>query len=62
MDNVEKVWLAEESAREEKKKMIELQKQIAEEREIQDMRKLQAASGQAVRTSDATLDWMYEGP
>jgi hypothetical protein len=56
------VWVAEQKGEEEKKKVLELQKQIAEERQIQDLRQLQAASGHVVKIVDNTLDWMYEGP
>ncbi len=42
--------------------MAELQKQIQEERQIQELRDLQIASGQVVRNRDTTMDWMYEGP
>lgn len=60
--NVEKVWIAEEKATKESKKMAELQKQIQEERQIQELRALQVASGQAIKHTDTTMDWMYEGP
>jgi len=43
-------------------KLGELQKQLHEERQIQELRLLQVASGQSVKTVDTTLDWMYEGP
>jgi Pre-mRNA splicing factor/N-terminal domain of CBF1 interacting co-repressor CIR len=56
------VWIAEQKAEEENKKVAELQKQIAEERQIQELRRLQAAAGHVVKTVDTTLDWMYEGP
>jgi hypothetical protein len=42
--------------------VAELQKQILEERQIQELRQLQAASGMAVKNLDSTMDWMYEGP
>lgn len=42
--------------------LAELQKQIQEERQIQELRELQVASGQVVRNTDTTMDWMYEGP
>jgi hypothetical protein len=42
--------------------VAELQKQILEERQIQELRQLQAASGMAVKNLDTTMDWMYEGP
>ena len=33
-----------------------------EERQIQELRQLQVAHGQQVKTVDSTLDWMYQGP
>ena len=54
--------MAEQKGEEEKKKVIELQKQIAEERQINELRQLQVASGHVVKIVDNTLDWMYEGP
>ncbi len=39
-----------------------MQKQLEEERQILELRQLQAASGQNVRTTDSSMDWMYEGP
>lgn len=60
--NIERVWAAEKKAAEEQTKLAEYQKQINEERQIQELRQLQVASGQAVKTVDTTLDWMYEGP
>lgn len=56
------MWIAEQKADEEKKKLAELQKQIMEERQIQELRQLQVASGQSVKTTDTSMDWMYEGP
>lgn len=61
--NVERVWLAEQKKEAENKKLAELQKQLEEERQILELRRLQAASGQAqAKTIDNSLDWMYEGP
>ena len=54
--------MAEQKGEEEKKKVIELQKQIAEERQINELRQLQVASGHVIKVVDNTLDWMYEGP
>lgn len=54
--------MAEQKDEEERKKVIELQKQIAEERQINELRQLQVASGHVVKIVDNTLDWMYEGP
>ncbi|KAJ1425282.1 hypothetical protein B484DRAFT_397966 [Ochromonadaceae sp. CCMP2298] len=60
--NVERVWIAEKKAEEEKKQLMELQKQLEEERQILELRQLQAAQGQVSKTIDNSLDWMYEGP
>ena len=62
LDNVERVWLAEQKSENEAKKVAELQKQIDDERQIQELRQLQVASGQKVKTTDSSLDWMYQGP
>jgi hypothetical protein len=55
--NQEKVWLKQQEQEREKKKLELLQKQMKEERELEDMR---AASGQA-RPSEK-LNWMYSQP
>lgn len=62
LQNVERVWLAEQKAEEEQKRLAELQKQLQEERQILELRQLQAAHGQVTKTIDNSLDWMYEGP
>ena len=62
LQNVERVWLAEKKAEEEQKRLAELQKQLQEERQIMELRQLQAAHGQVTKTIDNSLDWMYEGP
>lgn len=59
---MERVWLAEKKADEEQKRLMELQKQLQEERQILELRQLQAAHGQVTKTIDNSLDWMYEGP
>lgn len=45
MQNVEKVWKAEQAAAEEEKKIKQLQKELADERQKEELRKLQAESG-----------------
>lgn len=35
---------------------------MLEERQIQELRQLQAAQGQVFKQTDNSLDWMYEGP
>ncbi len=62
MKNVEKVWIAEQKADQERNKLNDLQKQLEEERQIQELRQLQAAHGHSVKSVDTSLDWMYEGP
>ena len=52
IDNVEKVWLAEQKADQEKKKVAELQKQISEERQIQELRQLQVQTGHSVKAGE----------
>jgi hypothetical protein len=42
--------------------LAEFQKQLEEERQIQELRQLQAATGQTIQTIDTSLDWMYQGP
>ncbi len=43
--NVEKVWKAEQEADAERKKMLELQRKLQEERQINDLKRVQSASG-----------------
>ncbi len=43
--NVEKVWIAEQKAAEEKKRMNELQKQLTEERQVMELKQLQKDAG-----------------
>lgn len=62
LQNRERVWIAEQEKEKEAKKLKELQKQIEDERQILELRQLQAASGQTVKTTDNSLDWMYQGP
>jgi hypothetical protein len=59
--NVEAVWIAEEKEKAEQKKLQDLQKQIIEERQMEDLRTLQAEAGIGKKRTEK-LDWMYEGP
>lgn len=56
------MWVAEQKDEQERKRLAEFQKQLLEERQIQELRQLQAAQGQVVKHTDNSLDWMYEGP
>jgi hypothetical protein len=60
MSNQKKVWEEEQKALEERKKIDQIMKERAEERQIQELEDLQAASGGAKRL--ARVDWMYSGP
>ena len=61
LQNVEKVWIAEQKQEKEAKRVLELQKQIEEERQIDDLRALQRNQG-LVTDPREKLEWMYEGP
>lgn len=60
MSNQKKVWEEEQKALEERKKIDQIMKERAEERQIQELEELQAAAGGAKRL--ARVDWMYSGP
>eukprot|EP00949_MAST-11_sp_MAST-11-sp1_P004679 g4679.t1 len=59
--NVERVWEAEQEAEREKKKIVELQREIEEERRKMEMRKLQEDAGLISKTTSKRIDWMYRG-
>ncbi|KAJ3195675.1 RNA-splicing factor, partial [Dinochytrium kinnereticum] len=59
--NVEKVYLKERAADEEKKKLAQLQKEIEEQRAVQELQQLQESSGK-IKKRQERLDWMYGGP
>lgn len=60
MSNQKKVWEEEQKALEERKKIDQIMKERAEERQIQELEELQAAAGGAKR--QARVEWMYSGP
>jgi len=57
--NIEKVWQAEQKAKQEKVKLEQLRKELDEERQIEELRKLQADAGLISQSSLNRLDWMY---
>lgn len=58
LQNVEKVWIAEEKKKKEERMMKEYQRQLREELEVEEMQKLhEKASG---KKKKQRLDWMYE--
>lgn len=58
-ENQEKVFLARQKAEQEKKRLLEIQKQLREERQMEDLRKIQVEAG--LIPYSERLDWMYEG-
>ena len=64
LNNVEKVWIQQQKKEDEEKKLIELRKQLEEERELEQLQLLQASTGQVVlgATQKEKLSWMYQGP
>jgi hypothetical protein len=58
--NQEKVWKAEKSANEEKKKLAQLRKEQEEERQLAELQRLQEQSTGKKRVEK--LDWMYAAP
>ncbi|XP_045521784.1 pre-mRNA-splicing factor CWC25 homolog [Pieris brassicae] len=60
MKNQERVWKAEKVAAEEKKRILELQQERAQEKDRQELNEL--ARKNAANNSDNRLDWMYNKP
>jgi Pre-mRNA splicing factor/N-terminal domain of CBF1 interacting co-repressor CIR len=60
MSNQKRVWEEEQKALEERKKIDQIMKERAEERQIQELQDLQEAAGGKKRQS--RVDWMYNGP
>lgn len=60
IQNIEKVWIAEQKKNAEKTRMDELKKQLAEERAVDDLRRVQASSGLITATHAQRLEWMYQ--
>ena len=58
---IQKVWAAEQRVLEEQKVIEQLRKEKAEERKVEEVRRLQAAQGLITRTPLDRLEWMYAG-
>lgn len=58
--NQERVWKEEKAALEERKLIEKLRKEREEERQIEELQKMQEAAGGKVATK--RVDWMYAGP
>lgn len=62
MKNQEKVWKAEQQDNQEKKRIAELKKEIAMERDREEMTSFAMEHGAIEKKDDKKLDWMYKGP
>lgn len=60
MSNQKRVWSEEKKALDERKKTDQVLKERAEERQIQELERMQEAAGGKKRTD--RVDWMYNGP
>lgn len=60
MSNQKRVWAEEKKALDERKKTDQVLKERAEERQIQELERLQEAAGGKKRVDK--VDWMYNGP
>ncbi|ORY78915.1 Pre-mRNA splicing factor-domain-containing protein [Leucosporidium creatinivorum] len=58
--NQERVWKKEKEALEERKRTAELQKELAQERAVQELQRLQQEAGGKRR--EERVDWMYAAP
>ncbi|GAA5870999.1 hypothetical protein JCM3774_003499 [Rhodotorula dairenensis] len=58
--NQERVWKKEKEALEERKKLQQLQKELEQERAVQELQRLQEAAGG--KTREQRVDWMYAAP
>ena len=63
MKNQERVWRAEQAEAAEKRKLAELQKEITDERNREDLKRIGQSSGVLATTADneKKLEWMYKG-
>ena len=61
MPMLKKVWAAEERSKQEQATIAQLRKEKAEERAVEDSRRLQAAQGLVTSTPVERLEWMYAG-
>jgi len=57
--NIEKVWLAEQKVKEQRRREQERQKKLKEERQIEDLKKVQVEAGLIPKSHLERMDWMY---
>lgn len=60
MKNQERVWKAEQAAAEEKNRIMELQRERAEERDRVELNEMAKRNAGAPSTSENRLNWMYD--
>lgn len=60
MKNQERVWKAEQADAAEKRKMWELQQEIASERSREELKRIGQSSGVLKANDDKKLEWMYK--
>ncbi|KAI7891055.1 uncharacterized protein EV154DRAFT_509438 [Mucor mucedo] len=58
--NQERVWKEEQKKKEEDTKIEQMRKELAEERQLQDLQRMQEDAGTKQRSNK--LDWMYASP
>lgn len=61
MQNLERVWKAEQRDEAERKRIAELQAEIREERAREEMQQMAVESG-VMKARDERVDWLYKGP
>lgn len=59
---MERVWKAEQQDSQEKKRIAELKKELAMERDREEMKNFAMEHGAIEKKEDKKLDWMYKGP
>lgn len=62
MKNQERVWKAEQADAAEKRKLLELQQEIQNERNREELKRIGQSSGILAPDNDKKLEWMYKGP
>lgn len=61
MKNQERVWRAEQADAAEKNKLAELQREISDERNREELKRIGQTSGVLAMGDEKKLEWMYKG-
>ena len=59
--NIEKTWIAEQKRREQERKEIETAKKLKEERQTEELKRMQVEAGLIPESHLKRLDWIYQG-